>query len=88
MIGTLITYPFLDFTFRQLYLIGWAMNSRGAIEIALALIAFKEGLIPVDVYSSLIIMALVTTFTFPFIITRMIKKRAWNNALRKIANSA
>ncbi len=74
LIGTLLTKPFTNFKWRQLYLIGWAMNSRGAVEIALALIAFRSNLISIELYSSLVIMALVTTFIFPFVITKMIKK--------------
>lgn len=73
IIGTLLAKPFLDFTHQQLFLVGWAMNSRGAIELALALIAFKTGLIGEYLYSSLILMALITTLIFPFIITNMIK---------------
>ena len=72
--GTFLTKPFTKFKWKQLHLIGWAMNSRGAIEMALALIAFRSKIIPVELYSSLILMALVTTLIFPFIITRMIKK--------------
>lgn len=74
MIGVILTKPFTKFRWKQLYLIGWAMNSRGAVELALALIAFRCRLIPVELYSGLVVMALVTTLMFPFIITRMIKK--------------
>ena len=74
--GTFLTKHFTKFRWRQLHLIGWAMNSRGAVELALALIAFRMGLIPVELYSSLVIMALVTTLIFPFIITKMIKKES------------
>ncbi len=73
IIGSMIAKPFTHLTWKQLYLVGWAMNSRGAIELALALLAFKAGLIERDVYSSLVIMALATTLIFPFIIKRMLK---------------
>jgi len=72
--GSLLTKPFTNFKWKQLYLIGWAMNSRGAIEIALALIAFRSNIISIELYSSLVIMALVTTLMFPFIITKIIKR--------------
>jgi len=75
LIATLLTKPFTTFSYEQLNLIGWAMNSRGAIELALALIAFKASLIPIEIYSSLVLMTLITTLTFPFIITRIIKKQ-------------
>ncbi len=72
--GSLLAKPLTKFKWTQLHLIGWAMNSRGAVEMALALIAFRSNLLSVELYSSLIIMALFTTTIFPFIITRMIKR--------------
>ncbi len=74
LLGSLLTKHFTKLSWEQLYLIGWAMNSRGAVELAIAMIAFRTNLIPVDIYSSLIIMALTTTLIFPFVITRIIKK--------------
>lgn len=74
LFGALLTKKLTKFSYQQLYLIGWGMNSRGAIELALALIAFKANLIPVEIYSVLVIMALVTTLIFPFIVTHLIKK--------------
>lgn len=74
MFGTFLVKPFTKLKWKQLHLIGWAMNSRGALELALALIAFRANLIPVEIYSSLVIMALVTTLTFPFVIRWMIRK--------------
>ena len=77
LIGTLATHPFItDLTLRQLFLIGWGMNSRGAVELAIAFIAYFLGLIGPTIYSSLIIMALVTTMGFPLIIKSIIRKDA------------
>ena len=73
-IGAFISKPFTKLNFRKLYLIGWAMNSRGSIEIALALIAFKINIISVEIYSALVITALLTTISFPLAITYLIKK--------------
>ncbi len=73
-IGVFATKPFLDFNFKQLHLIGWSMNSRGALEMALALVAYRSNLLSEKLYSSLVIMALVTTLVFPFVITPMIHK--------------
>lgn len=73
-IGAFSTKPFLPLTTRQLWLVGWSMNSRGALELAVALIAFNSDLINVELYSSLIIMALVTTLSFPFVLYRMVGK--------------
>ena len=74
LIGSFLTKPFTNFSWKQLHLIGWAMNSRGAVELALALIAFRSGLITNGIYSSLIIMAVTTTLIFPFIIMWMVKR--------------
>lgn len=73
LVGTFLIKPFTSLSWKQLHLIGWGMNSRGAVELALVLIAFRTGLIPGELYSSLIVMALFTTMIFPFIIGRMIK---------------
>ena len=74
MIGTLLTKPFTKLKFKQLYLIGWGMNSRGAIELAIVFVAFKLGLLPITIYSSLVIMALITTLLFAVIFTEIVKK--------------
>ncbi len=74
IVGTMLSKPLVKLKTKQLYLIGWGMNSRGAVELAIAFIALKAGMIPTDLYSSIIVMALVTTLVFPFILSRMIKK--------------
>jgi Kef-type K+ transport system membrane component KefB len=74
IVGTLITKPFSKLNLKQLYYIGWAMNSRGAAEMVIALIAVQFGLIPRELFSALVIMTMVTTFTFPFALARGIKR--------------
>lgn len=71
--GAFLTKPFLNFSWKQLHLIGWSMNSRGALELALALIAFRTNLLPNKLYSAIVIMALLTTLSFPFIMTYMVR---------------
>jgi len=74
IVGTLIMKPFSTLSLKQLYYVGWAMNSRGAAEMVIALIAKQSGLIPPEIFSALIVMTIVTTFTFPFALARGIKK--------------
>ena len=74
ILGVILTYPITKLKFKQLYLIGWGMNSRGAVELAIAFVAFNAGFLNESIYSSIIVMALVTTLMFPFVITRIIKK--------------
>jgi Kef-type K+ transport system membrane component KefB len=72
--GSLFAKLFTQLSWKQLYLVGWGMNSRGAVELALALLALQAGLIEKDVYSSLVLMALVTTLIFPVVLRRMLEK--------------
>lgn len=74
IIGSFFAKPFTNLSWKQLYLIGWGMNSRGAVELAIAFLALRAGLFSVQIYSSLVIMALVTTIIFPFIIRRIVNK--------------
>lgn len=74
IVGCLLIKPFSRLTLKQLYYAGWAMNSRGAAELVIALAARQFGLIPLDVFSALVAMSLITTLTFPPILARGIHK--------------
>jgi Kef-type K+ transport system membrane component KefB len=50
------------------------MNSRGAMEIAIVLVALNHGLITQEVFSSLVPMAIITPLVFPFVLQHEIKK--------------
>jgi Kef-type K+ transport system membrane component KefB len=82
--GCLLIKPFSRLTLKQLYYTGWAMNSRGAAELVIALAARQFGLIPLDVFSALVAMSLITTLTFPPILARGIHK---NPGLMNVASS-
>jgi Kef-type K+ transport system membrane component KefB len=71
--GSLAAKPFTNLSWKQLYLVGWGMNSRGAVELGIAFLALRVGLITEHIYSSLIIMALITTLLFPFMLRRTVK---------------
>ena len=72
--GCLLIKPFSRLEVKQLYYTGWAMNSRGAAELVIALAAKQFGLIPLEVFSALVAMSLITTLTFPPILARGIRK--------------
>lgn len=74
MIGTLIIKPISSLSWKQLYYIGWAMNSRGAAELVIALIAMQYGLITLEIFSALVAMSIVTTLIFPPVLARGIKR--------------
>ena len=73
IIGTMIVGFFSDLGWRKLYVIGWGMNSRGAVELVVALMALQKGLISEDIYAALVVMALITTLIFPFVLDNEIK---------------
>lgn len=74
MIGTLIVKPLSSLNLKQLYYVGWAMNSRGAAELVIALVAVQYGLIPPEIFSALVAMSIITTLVFPLILARGIKR--------------
>ncbi|NQU78937.1 cation:proton antiporter [Candidatus Woesearchaeota archaeon] len=74
LLGVLLTKPFSKLSWKQLHLIGWAMNSRGAVELVIALLALRAGLLTPMLYSAILIMTIITTLMFPIILRKMIKK--------------
>jgi Kef-type K+ transport system membrane component KefB len=84
ILGCMLIKPFSRLTMKQLYYTGWAMNSRGAAELVIALAAQQLGLIPLDVFSALVAMSLITTLVFPPVLARGINK---NPDLMKVATA-
>ena len=72
--GTMIIKPFSELSPRQLYVIGWGMNSRGAVELVIALVAFQAGLITSEIFSLITAIAILTTLTFPFVMQYEIRR--------------
>jgi Kef-type K+ transport system membrane component KefB len=73
IVGTLIVKPVSSLSWKQLYYVGWGMNSRGAAELVIALIAVQYGLISPEIFSALVSMSLITTLILPPILARGIK---------------
>jgi len=74
LLGALLATPFTDLTLQQTHLIGWGMNSRGAVELVIAGFALSNSLISSELYSSIVLMALLTTISFPFILKVIVSK--------------
>ena len=74
IIGCMLVKPASRLSWKQLYYVGWAMNSRGAAELVIALAAKQLGLIPLEVFSALVAMSIITTLVFPPVLARGIKK--------------
>ena len=50
--------------------LGVGLNARGIMELVIANIAFKNGLISTEVFSILVIMGIVTTLTTPYLLKK------------------
>ncbi len=72
--GAVLTKPFSKLSLRQLYIVGWAMSSKGSVEMVIALLAQKYGLLPPEIFSALVAMAIITTIVFPFVLKREIDR--------------
>ncbi len=71
VLGAMAATSFTNLSARQGYLIGWGMNARGAMELVIAEIARSAGLIPIELYSAIVVMATITTMIFPFYLKRV-----------------
>jgi Kef-type K+ transport system membrane component KefB len=67
--GILAGYPA-----RYSYTIGVGLNARGIMELVVANIAYKSGLIDIEIFSILVIMGVFTTITTPFILKKAFGK--------------
>ncbi len=74
ILGAILMKPLSRLSLRQLYIIGWAMSSKGSVEMVIALLAQKYGLLPPEVFSALIAMAIITTIAFPLLLKREIDR--------------
>ncbi|MFB0522204.1 MAG: cation:proton antiporter [Candidatus Bathyarchaeia archaeon] len=72
--GVILVKPFSRLSLRQLHVIGWAMSSKGSVELVVALLARKYGLVTPEIFSALVGMAIITTLAFPFVLEREIKR--------------
>lgn len=65
VLGTAAAYVPTGHGWREGVVVGAAMNGRGAVEIIVAGIGVEQGLISVEVFTVLVVMAIVTTAMVP-----------------------
>lgn len=63
--GTALFYLPTGYGWREGLVAGGAMNGRGAVEIIVAGIGLEQGLISTEVFTVLVLMAIITTATVP-----------------------
>lgn len=65
IIGTAVAYVPTGHGWREGVVVGAAMNGRGAVEIVVAGIGVEQGLITTEVFTVLVVMAILTTAAVP-----------------------
>ena len=70
--GTVLAVMLNGGKFRDGILLGWGLNSKGDVNLAIASLALSGGIITDSVYTSLVIMTLITTIISPIVFNRMI----------------
>ncbi len=73
ILGTALAYLPSGHGWREGIAVGVGMNGRGAVEIIAAELALERGLIDQTTFSVLVIMALATTASVPFLLTRAVR---------------
>lgn len=73
MLGVYITKPFTKLRPKQLYLVGWGMNSKGLVELVIAFVALQLNIIDLSLYSAIVISSFILTLCFQLIIFKMVK---------------
>ena len=72
--GTALAVMLDKGTWREGVLLGWGLNPKGDVELVIAVLALKSSLITLPIFSSLVIMSLLTTFVSPIMFKRLLLK--------------
>ncbi len=68
IVGGFLGSRFAGFNSKVAFTIGIGLNARGIMELVIANIAYKAGLINVEIFSILVIMGVMTTLTTPMML--------------------
>ncbi len=85
IVGTALFYVPSGQGWREGITVGVGMNGRGAVEIIAAELALERGLIDQTTFSVLVLMALATTASVPFLLTRAVR---WLRSHGQLVRSA
>src|SRR3990170_2643445 len=88
LFGGILGGLFAGFRGRPLLALGVGLNARGMMELLLAQVGLATGLIGADLYSALIVMALVTTLSTPPLMKRLVRGFTAKDVLPEIALQA
>ncbi len=72
--GTFFAVILTKGTIKDGLLIGWGVSPKGDVELVIATLALQNYLITVDIFSAIILMALITTIISPIIFRLLLKR--------------
>lgn len=71
VIGTAVAVRLGGQTWHEGFVLGWGLNPKGDVELVIASLALKAGIISNIVFTSLVSMAVITTIISPVVFRRM-----------------
>lgn len=74
ILGGYLGGTFAGLNRRVAFTLGIGLNARGIMELVIANIAYKAGLISTEIFSILVIMGVLTTLTTPLLLQRAFKR--------------
>lgn len=72
--GTMLGLHLIGRSWREGWLMGWGLNAKGDVELAIATLALSVQIITVPIYSTIILMALITTIISPIVFRRLVER--------------
>jgi len=72
--GTLLAVLITKGSVAEGLMVGWGVNPKGDVELVIASLALQNYLITVDIYSAIILMALITTIISPIVFRYLMKR--------------
>ena len=72
--GAVIGTFFSRATPKEGFVIGWGLNSKGDVELVIALLALSSGIFNQNLFSAIVLMSLLTTIVSPVVFRYLLKK--------------
>jgi len=63
-------------SWKEGFILGWGLNPKGDVELVIASLALKAGLLTQSLFTALILMSLLTTIVSPIVFKRLVLKHS------------
>lgn len=74
LLAALVTRPLAHLNGAQTKVVAWTLNVRGTLELVIAELTLRFGLISSELYTALVLMVVLTTLMMPFFLRRVIQR--------------